>query len=127
MSHEYSHQVRIVSHSVIRATGGNRSSSYGARKRPRRVNPRDNVGDGGVIRLSPARSKTLVGRILPISPPIADALDRRRARRDPTSPLVFHRDSDHRRCGHDSDALSRRAAPAGRYCQVEAAAGSVGR
>ena len=47
---------------------------------------------GGVIRLSPARSKTLVGRILPISPPIADALARRRARRDPTSPLVFHRD-----------------------------------
>ena len=29
---------------------------------------------GGVIRLSPARSKTLVGRILPISPPIAEAL-----------------------------------------------------
>ena len=47
---------------------------------------------GGVIRLSPARSKTLVGRILPISPPIADALARRRARRDPASPLVFHRD-----------------------------------
>ena len=47
---------------------------------------------GGVIRLSPGRSKTLVGRTLPISPPIADALDRRRARRDPTSPLVFHRD-----------------------------------
>ena len=45
---------------------------------------------GGVIRLSPARSKTLVGRILPISPPIADALNRRRARRDPASPLVFH-------------------------------------
>ena len=40
---------------------------------------------GGVIRLSPARSKTLVGRILPISPPIADALNRRRARRDPDS------------------------------------------
>ena len=47
---------------------------------------------GGVIRLSPARSKTLVGRTLPISPPIADALARRRARRDPDSPLVFHRD-----------------------------------
>ena len=47
---------------------------------------------GGVIRLSPARSKTLMGRILPISPPIADALARRRARRDPDSPLVFHRD-----------------------------------
>ena len=46
---------------------------------------------GGVIRLSPARSKTLVGRMLPISPPIAEALARRRARRDPDSPLVFHR------------------------------------
>ena len=47
---------------------------------------------GGVIRLAPARSKTLVGRILPISQPIAEALARRRARRDPDSPLVFHRD-----------------------------------
>ena len=47
---------------------------------------------GGVIRLSPARSKTLVGRILPISQPIAEALARRRARRDPDSPLIFHRD-----------------------------------
>ena len=47
---------------------------------------------GGVIRLSPARSKTLVGRMLPISQPIAEALARRRARRDPNSPLVFHRD-----------------------------------
>ena len=46
---------------------------------------------GGVIRLSPARSKTLVGRILPISQPIAEALARRRARRDPDSLLVFHR------------------------------------
>ena len=46
----------------------------------------------GVIRLSPARSKTLVGRILPISPSIAEALARRRTRRAPTSPLVFHRD-----------------------------------
>ena len=52
------------------------------------MNPRDNVGDGGVIRLSPARSKTLVGRILPISPPIADALDRRRARRDPGASVI---------------------------------------
>ena len=31
-------------------------------------------------------------RILPISQPIAEALARRRARRDPDSPLVFHRD-----------------------------------
>ena len=46
----------------------------------------------GVIRLSPTRSKTLVGRMLPISQPIAEALARRRARRDPDSPLVFHRD-----------------------------------
>ncbi len=36
---------------------------------------------GGVIRLSPARSKTLVGRILPISYPIAEALVRRRTHR----------------------------------------------
>ena len=48
----------------------------------------DETGD--VIWLSPGRSKTLVGRILPISPPIADALNRRRARRDPDSPLVIH-------------------------------------
>ena len=41
---------------------------------------------GGVIRLSPARSKTLVGRMLPISQPIAEALARRRARRDPDQP-----------------------------------------
>ena len=58
--------------------------------------PRPHLGQideaGGVIRLSPARSKTLVGRILPISHPIAEALARRRARRDPDSPLVFHRD-----------------------------------
>ena len=47
---------------------------------------------GGVIRLSPGRSKTLVGRVLPISQPIAEAIARRRARRDPDSPLVFHRD-----------------------------------
>ena len=31
--------------------------------------------------------------MLPISQPIAEALARRRARRDPDSPLVFHRDS----------------------------------
>ena len=33
-----------------------------------------------------------MGRILPISQPIAEALARRRARRNPASPLVFHRD-----------------------------------
>ena len=41
---------------------------------------------GGVIRLSPARSKTLVGRRLPMSHPLAEALARRRARRGPDSP-----------------------------------------
>ena len=41
---------------------------------------------GGVIRLSPARSKTLVGRILPSSAPIVDALARRRA--SPLNPAV---------------------------------------
>ena len=53
---------------------------------------------GGIIRLSPARSKTRVGRILPISPPVAAALARRQARRDPNSPLVFHRDGMPIRC-----------------------------
>ena len=43
---------------------------------------------GGVIRLSPARSKTLVERILPISQPITEALARRRVRRDPDRPVV---------------------------------------
>ena len=33
-----------------------------------------------------------MGRILPISHPITEALARWRARRDPDSPLVFHRD-----------------------------------
>ena len=47
-----------------------------------------NPGFGERIR----NSRTLVGRILPISQPIAEALARRRARRDPDSPLVFHRD-----------------------------------
>ena len=40
--------------------------------------------------LSAARQ--LDNAILPISPPIADALNRRRARRDSDSPLVFHHD-----------------------------------
>ena len=47
---------------------------------------------GGIIRLAPQRSKTLVSRILPLSPPLTAALRRRQARRDPASPLVFHRD-----------------------------------
>ena len=47
---------------------------------------------GGLIRLAPQRSKTLVSRILPLSPPLTAALTRRQARRDPASPLVFHRD-----------------------------------
>ena len=34
---------------------------------------------GGVVRLSPQRSKTRVGRVLPISPPIAAVLARRTA------------------------------------------------
>ena len=44
---------------------------------------------GGVVRLSPARSKTRVGRVLPISAPIAAVLSRRRARRRPGEPRVF--------------------------------------
>ncbi len=47
---------------------------------------------GGVVRLSPARSKTRVGRVLPISAPIAAVLSRRRATRQPGAPLVFTRE-----------------------------------
>ena len=48
---------------------------------------------GGVIRLSPARSKTLVGTDSPhLTPHCRRRWNRRRARRDPDSPLVFHRD-----------------------------------
>jgi integrase len=45
---------------------------------------------GGVIRLSPERSKTKTGRVLPLSPPLREVLGRRlRARRLNTA-LVFH-------------------------------------
>jgi integrase len=47
---------------------------------------------GGVIRLSPKRSKTKTGRVLPISPPLRQVLDRRAARRPAGSARVFHRD-----------------------------------
>ena len=55
----------------------------------------------GVIRLSPGRSKTLVGRMLPISQPIAEALARRRARRDPDSPLAPRKGARGRRARRD--------------------------
>ena len=48
---------------------------------------------GGVVRLSPQRSKTRVGRVLPISPPIAVVLSRRRATRRAGESHVFHRDA----------------------------------
>ena len=48
---------------------------------------------GGVVRLSPQRSKTRVGRVLPISPPIAAVLARRRATRRVGEMQVFHRDA----------------------------------
>jgi integrase len=47
---------------------------------------------GGVIRLTPRRSKTKVGRVLPISAPLQQVLKRRQRRRRPQSPHVFHRD-----------------------------------
>ena len=48
---------------------------------------------GGVVRLSPERSKTRVGRVLPISAPIRAVLARRRAQRRGLDPLVFRRDT----------------------------------
>ncbi len=48
---------------------------------------------GGVVRLSPERSKTRVGRVLPISAPIRAVLVRRCAQRRGRDPLVFRRDA----------------------------------
>src|SRR5439155_23046666 len=48
--------------------------------------------DGGVIRLSPRRSKTKTGRVLPISVPLRRVLDRRRRLRRHSDSRVFHRD-----------------------------------
>jgi len=47
---------------------------------------------GGVARLAPDRSKTGVGRILPISAPLLAVLRRRNAKRRKGSNLVFERD-----------------------------------
>src|SRR5216684_1119406 len=47
---------------------------------------------GGVIRLSPRRSKTRTGRVLPISAPLHQVLTRRLRRRQPRDPRVFGRD-----------------------------------
>jgi integrase len=47
---------------------------------------------GGVIRLSPRRSKTRTGRVLPISAPLRAVLERRQRRRPPGDARVFRRD-----------------------------------
>jgi integrase len=47
---------------------------------------------GGIIRLTPLRSKTKIGRVLPISPPLQHVLERRRRLRLPRDPRVFRRD-----------------------------------
>ena len=47
---------------------------------------------GGVIRLSPHRSKTRTGRVLPLSGPLRHVLERRQARRIGDDPRVFRRD-----------------------------------
>ena len=47
---------------------------------------------GGVVRLTPSRSKTRIGRVLPISPPLREVLRRRQLRRVGDSPRVFGRD-----------------------------------
>jgi integrase len=48
--------------------------------------------NGGVIRLPARRSKTRAGRVLPISPPLKNVLDRRRRHRKSTDIRVFQRD-----------------------------------
>src|SRR5262249_51544912 len=47
---------------------------------------------GGVIRLSPGRSKTRTGRVLPISAPLRTVLERRQQWRQPGHAHVFQRD-----------------------------------
>ena len=47
---------------------------------------------GGVIRLTPKRSKTKTGRVLPISPPLRRVLDRRSKKATAADGRVFHRD-----------------------------------
>ena len=48
--------------------------------------------EGGVIRLSPHRSKTGVGRVLPISLPLAEVLARRQRKHRGDDQAVFRRD-----------------------------------
>jgi integrase len=47
---------------------------------------------GGVVRLAPARSKTKVSRVLPLSTPLRDVLKRRTKRKQPGDLHVFKRD-----------------------------------
>ena len=47
---------------------------------------------GGVVRLTPERSKTRVGRVLPVSAPLGAVLDRRAEVQRPGEPRVFSRD-----------------------------------
>ena len=47
---------------------------------------------GGVVRLTPQRSKTKIGRVLPISAPLRQVLERRRRRHTTRDPRVFRRD-----------------------------------
>jgi len=49
---------------------------------------------GSVIRLDPDRSKTRTGRLLPMSPPLKEVLQRRVAARRLDCLMVFHRDGD---------------------------------
>src|SRR6266508_909911 len=49
---------------------------------------------GGVIRLDPDRSKTRTGRVLPVSEPLKEVLQRRVAARRLDSLLVFHREGE---------------------------------
>jgi integrase len=47
---------------------------------------------GGVVRLSPVRSKTTIGRVLPLSTPLRAVLERRALLRRKRDTLVFKRD-----------------------------------
>jgi integrase len=50
---------------------------------------------GGVVRLSPQRSKSKEGRLLPLSPPLREVLRRRLTARRLDTALVFHHRGGH--------------------------------
>jgi integrase len=72
--------------------------------------------DGGVVRLDPRRSKTITGRVLPMTLTLRAVIERRRVQRRSDSALVFHKDGVTERTWKHAWAKACRAANLpGRY------------